>query len=111
MVKSNRTRTAIAVIAVLWGIIGVIGLVPAGLSVMIFDAPGSEKQSGTIWLFRAIASFPFVCFFTAITTLILNSFDRFKLSIVVLLLPLINVAIGGAAVIMIDQWQGGRFGG
>ena len=107
MTKSNL----IVVVAIVWGIVGLLALVPAGLSVMVFDAPGSETQPGTVWLFRAMMSFPFVCFAVAIAAAIFNVFEKPRLAIGVLLQPLIDLAIGVAALIVIDRIQGGRFGG
>lgn len=104
---SIRAKTIVNVISVGWGLIGVVALVPAGLSVMIFDAPGSEKQLGTVWRFRAVANFPLVCFLVMATALILNCSDRRKLAF--MFLPLMNIAIGIAAVITIDRVQRGQF--
>ena len=108
---SRRLKTIVTILSVIWGLIGVISLAPAGLSVMIFDAPGSENQPGTVWLFRAVASFPLVCFFVSGLSFVLNRYDFRKLAIALLFLPFINIGIAIAALIAIDRIQGGKFGG
>lgn len=107
---SNRSKTIVTVFSVFWAIIGIVSLVPAGLSVMMFDAPGSERELGTVWLFRVLASFPFVCFLVAVTALLLNYRDDRRLALTVLLVPFINIIVGIAALVAIERFQGGKFG-
>jgi hypothetical protein len=45
--------------------VGVVSLLPAALSCMILDAPGSEQRLAPVALMFSILSFPIACFYAA----------------------------------------------
>ena len=51
---------------IVFGVAGLLGLLPALTSVFLFDAPGSEKNPVTILLFCAAITFPIVCLISII---------------------------------------------
>jgi hypothetical protein len=59
-----KPTVAISIVAIgslAWAVLGIAGLVPAGFSVMLFDAPGSTSNPSNVGLFLLIASFPVFC--------------------------------------------------
>lgn len=46
----------------LWSVLGVLGLLPAMFSPMLFDAPGSTSSLPTIMFAIGVLAFPLACF-------------------------------------------------
>jgi hypothetical protein len=97
-------------LAAFWIVAGVIGLLPALFSVMFIGAPGALARPATVAFTVAVFTFPGACFLSAIVALGHRA-TRPPSAYLILLLPLINLAVGAAAFTWIQQFQGGRFNG
>ncbi|MDQ6765990.1 MAG: hypothetical protein M3Z22_07825, partial [Verrucomicrobiota bacterium] len=84
-------------------------ILPALTSVFLFDAPGSEKNPATIVLFWSALSFPLACLLSVVSSWILYQCDRFTAAGWAALVPILNVAGGGAALLWLELFNGGRF--
>jgi hypothetical protein len=88
-----------------------VSIVPAGFSVMMFDAPGSTGQPATWVLALAVLSFPLVCLFAAVNALIHRRSGQLSRAYWFLALPVASLLIGAAAAFWIETFQGGKFAG
>lgn len=95
--KSNKIRRAnlwITGIATPLYILVTIGLgIIAPMSVMAFDAPGSETKWQPWAFLMIVLSWPLVFLLAIILSWVLYKFKKHKASLFILLLPLINLAI------------------
>ena len=98
-------------IAILWFALGVIGFLPAAFSGMIFDAPGSENRFANVALATSIGTFPLVCICTGVKAIVYGRRGEFGSAYKTLMIPLINIAGGGAAIVWISWFQNGKFNG
>jgi hypothetical protein len=96
--------------AAIWIVAGAIGILPAIFSVMFIGAPGALERPATIAFTLAVFTFPGACFLAAVGA-IGNRAEHPVWAYLMLLLPLVNVAIGVAAFAWIQQFQGGKFNG
>ena len=97
--------------SIVWVPLGILSTVPAGFSVMMFDAPGADKNPATIALVFGLMSFPVACLFgVAISWKALRG-EKFFQACLWTYLPFVSLAIGGAGLAWIWMVQGGRFAG
>jgi hypothetical protein len=96
---------------VLWVALGLAAIIPALFSVMMFDAPGSEKNLAVRALAASLMGFPIVCGFSVAKSWLVFREKAYWLACALALLPLINVAVGGAGLAWIQLVQGGKFNG
>lgn len=68
--------------------VGVVSLLPAALSCMILDAPGSEQRLAPVTLMFSILSFPIACFYAARKAITQLRRDRLRAGYFWLLLPI-----------------------
>ena len=68
--------------------VGVVSLLPAALSCMILDAPGSEQRLAPVALMFSILSFPIACFYAARKAITQLRRDRLRACNFLLLLPI-----------------------
>lgn len=98
-------ETALGVPAVL------VGAVMAMMSVMMFDAPGSEKNPPVILLFASMVAFPLSCIVGIALAWIAVARRRDRGALWFSLLPLVPVLTGVVAIIWLQIASGGRFAG
>jgi hypothetical protein len=97
-------RTLGIILSVLCGIAGVVSLLPAVMSVMLFDAPGST-ESGLTWaIFWCLAALPF-CWFAGAGVPWLFRSKRF--GIWFFAIPFLDLAVLGGLFVAIDRFCGG----
>lgn len=94
-----------------WTLLGLACAVPAMFSVMMFDAPGSTSSPATVALVAALMSFPFICALTVGNVWHANRTGDVSAAYRWACLPLVNLAVGGAATLWIMLMQAGKFGG
>ena len=104
-------RLLVLIVGTIWIVAGAAGALPAVFSVMMIDAPGATERPATLALVAAVASFPCVCFFSATRAFRHRRVDELSRACFFLLLPVINLAVAGAAAAWIQQFQGGKFNG
>lgn len=94
--------------AIGWFFFGAVGILPAALSVMLFDTPGSDERPEAILLFWCLFSFPVVCIASAVRALRFRRADQFQKAYWALALPVLNIVIGAAVVGWIELIHGGK---
>jgi hypothetical protein len=82
---------------ILWGVIGVLSICPAGGVIAFFDQPSPNWNANYFFIFSVI-SFPIVCIISSLGIWIFrNKYKRLALSITLLpILPILLIFIGGA---------------
>jgi len=73
-----------------WLLVGAIAFLPAVMSPMLFDAPGSSSNPFTVGFAASIIAFPFVCLAGAVLPWVLQHWSFAKW---LLLLPLIHIGV------------------
>lgn len=111
------TRPTTALIAtVIWGPGFLVGLFMTGMSVMLFDAPGSENVVWTRLLFASVASAPALCIVSVIGSwivwLVTRSWEPGRGSALrgaMAALPLLSVLFVVIAAVLLQVNCGGSF--
>ena len=110
-VTSNAMKWYLAIMSVVVTLLGMASVMPAALSVMVFDAPGSTSNPATIALFIAVASCPFVCMGAVVGAWALYAASHSKLSAIVIWAPALNLAAAAIAFFCLDTFYDGKFNG
>ena len=110
--KMNATNpkagfTIRVVLTVLLVILGLLGCIPAMFTPMMFDDGDALHNPATIILAVSIVTWPPCCLIAIILAWVFRK--RSNGSLRFLLLPLINLLAGGAALLWITIFQGGEF--
>lgn len=101
-------RVWLIVTTIVFGCLGLIGVLGAFSSFFLFDAPGSEKNLAVWVLFWSLLTFPVVCVVAIAASWIVFALKRFVLARCVSLLPLLNLLAGMAAMLWLEIANGGR---
>ena len=109
--RRGRAKLIVILATVLWVGLGLFSVLPAMFSVMMFDAPGSDANPATWALFASVVSFPFVCGGAVATSWAAFRAGEFAKACWCACLPVINLAVGGAASAWITLAQDGKFAG
>ena len=88
---------------------GVLWVVPALLSVMMFDAPGSEQSRLTWMCVLSSMAYPPVCLVAVVCSWVLFKTSHHRSACVVALVPLLDVALFILALFLIETLQHGKF--
>lgn len=102
-------RVWLIVTTVVFGCAGIVGVIGAIMSFFLFDAPGSEKLAALWILFWSLLTFPAICAGAIAASWIGYALQWFRFARLVSMLPLLNIAAGGAAFCWIAIFNGGRF--
>lgn len=94
-----------------WTPLGVVSILPAMFSVMMFDAPGSEKNLATIALAASLMSLPVVCGIAVAMSWQSLRAASHAVACLWAMLPFVNLFVGGAGLNWIMWMQGGKFNG
>ena len=89
--KNKKTLIFLIIVNVLWAVSFLPSLTSCGMSVMLFDAPGSESSTFTIMLFISVLSYPPAVVIAVAGSMVMYLFKKEKLSIVFALLPLLSL--------------------
>jgi hypothetical protein len=108
--RKRRALFMVAMTTIIWAVIGLYGALSALLSVMLFDAPGSERQFGTILLAISIVLLPLTCFASILSSWVALHKDRLRVACVASFFPLAGLALILFAQCWIDHFQDGRLG-
>jgi hypothetical protein len=94
----------------------VVGALPAMMTPMMFDSPGSLESPATVTLAISVATFPLVCILAVLLSWLVFTLPvfadlphRYLWACGLMTLPLINVAVGGLALAWISYFNGGSF--
>lgn len=105
--KPKSPRTFLIVTTIVFGLAGVIGILPALTSFFLFDALGSTENPGTIVLFISALSFPIVCALSIAASWTLYAMKRFTVARWLAFLPVLNLLLGGAALAWLQIFNAG----
>ncbi len=105
---ASRATTFLLIATVLFGSGAVLGLMPALMAPMLFDAPGSTSNPGTILLFWSAFTFPVVCVVAIATAWILYTRKRVRAACWVALIPLLNLICGAGALAWLQLFNEGN---
>jgi hypothetical protein len=94
------------ILTALWALAGLAAVVPAMMTPMMFDAPGSERNPVAIGLAISVAVFPLICLSSAVLPWL---FRRRRFAAMFFLLPVANLALIAAIVFTLDYFCGGQF--
>ncbi len=103
-----RTRTYLLLASGVWVVAGMLGLVVAAFSCMLFDAPGSENNPATVAVFFTLVSFPIVCAAAIAISWTLYSLRLHLAACMISLLPLVDILAVIAAIVCSSVFYGGR---
>ena len=107
--SQKQARKFLIITTIVFGVAGLLGLLPALTSFFLFDAPGSEKNPATVVLFCAALTFPIVCLISIILSWILYARKHFAVACYTSFLPAVNIVCGGTALIWLELFNGGQF--
>ena len=106
----NKPRLILIAESVIYALLGLVGSVPAMMSPMMFDSPGSTQNPFTLALFASVISFPIVCLVGIVGAWTLYGKDRPGWARLFIHLPLINFAVLAIAVALLMITNQGNFG-
>jgi Sec-independent protein secretion pathway component TatC len=114
--KRKTALMFLFIATVIWIVGAVVGLLPALMTPMMFDAPGSLENSATVTLAISIATFPVVCIVAVLLSwlvfalpLLAHLPHRYVWACALTALPLINVSTGGLALAWLLYFNDGSF--
>lgn len=114
--KRKFALTFLFVATVILVLAAVVGFFPAVMTPMMFDAPGSLENPVTVTLALSVATFPIVCvlavilsWLMALLPMLAHFPQHYTWACLLTGLPLINVAIGGFAIVWLSLFNGGSF--
>lgn len=90
-------------------LLSLASLLPILLSVMLFDAPGSERNPYLLTIAWSIWLFPVACGLAVVAAWIAYARRWRAAAYLVLLLPLTNVLAFGIGGALLQRYCGGRF--
>lgn len=86
-----RSRTS------LFGLLGVLSVLPALIAPTILDAPHASRDPAKLLLFASLFTFPLVCFGSVLVAWPLHRRQHYTAAVWVSSLPMGNLALGIAA--------------
>lgn len=107
----NKTQVYLVTASTIVGGLGLLSVMPALLSVMMFDAPGSQENPATNLLFWSVFLFPLTCVVSVACAWGLYAAKVRRWAILVTGLPMINVLLGVIAIVWLELAYGGKFNG
>jgi O-antigen/teichoic acid export membrane protein len=107
--SQKSARRCLIITTVVFGLAGVLGLLPALTSVFLFDAPGSEKNPATIVLFFSALTLPIACLISIVLSWVFYARERFRSACYISFLPVVNLLCGAAALIWLELFNAGQF--
>jgi hypothetical protein len=94
-----------------WGLAGAASAFPAMFAVMLFDAPGSERNVPTVALALSMMAFPITCLVAIIECWSSHRAHNQRRLQIWACAPLLVLAVGAAAAAWVHFMQGGKLSG
>jgi hypothetical protein len=94
-ITEQSKRKALKVLTpgtIIFGILLIPGIAVTMMSVMLFDAPGSEENPWVLAFFYSIASFPVITVFS-FSSWIFYFLKKYTIAVIISLLPLISILL------------------
>ncbi len=91
--EKQTTKGFLAITSILFGVIGIFSIIPSLMSVMAFDAPGSENRIIAWVVFLGIFTFSPVCIVSIFCSWTFYGIGKYRSAKIIALSPLINVSI------------------
>ncbi|MBD2258048.1 hypothetical protein [Pseudanabaena sp. FACHB-2040] len=114
-----KRKTALMFLSIATAVLiaaAVIGVFPAVMTPMMFDAPGSMENPATVTLAIGVATFPIVCVLAVVLSWtvallpVLAQFPQhYSWACALTGLPLVNVVVAGLALAWLTVFNGGSF--
>lgn len=89
----QKAKASLWVSSAVFGLLGLVLFIPLLMSVMAFDAPGSEEQITTWVVFLCLFTFSPICILSIILSWILYGLKQYRFAKIIALSPLMNVSI------------------
>lgn len=93
----ERARAVLRSRTSLFGLLGVLGVLPALIAPTILDAPQASRDPAKLLLFASLFTFPLVCFGSVLVAWPLYRRRRHSAAVWVSSLPMVNLVAGIAA--------------
>jgi len=106
--RSIVTLIYLITMSIIVGAAGILSIIPAMFSVMMLDAPDAVKQPATVALAASVGFYPIISFAALASSWKAYSNDRRGLASALILLPCINLIVGGLAYLYIDTFRNGQ---
>ena len=100
-----HSKKVVKVATTAWSALGVLGILPALFTIKMLSAPGAVESLPTIILVVALASFPIVCLAAILISQRAISSEKYRRACGWACLPLVNIVIGGLALIWINYFE------
>ena len=94
-----------------WNGLGLLGVMPALMSPMMFATERATKRYSTLLLFASVVSFPIVCWLAVSFGEGTCARGDARMALYLMCAPLVNLALGAAASAWIGIVHGGSLGG
>ena len=107
--ENKSTRPFLIITSIFLLVVGLISVVPAMMSFMMFDAPGSEKNPTTIILFCSVLTFPAACLLAIVLSWILYACQRQRTACWAAFLPIANLIVAAIALVWLEVFNHGFF--
>ena len=89
----NKLKIWLIVATSIFGSLTILSLPMVIMSPMMFDAPGSTNNKALLAAFYSLISFPIIVLITIIVAWVLFRNNKLKTSLIISLIPLINLSI------------------
>ena len=109
MPSARQPVKLLVVMTFVWVLAGAVGIVPALMSPMMFDAPGSTDNPVVWVLFASVGTFPIACLVAVVSAWILHLVGLRRAAKWAMGLPLLNAAAVVGAFVWLLVVQGGSF--
>jgi hypothetical protein len=104
-------KTYLIIMTIVFGTTGALSLLPAALSVMMFDAPGSTSNPATIIAFLSVFTLPVTCGIGIGFAWMALGKERFRFARWIIWLPILNVLMLLIAVSILEVKYDGNLSG
>ncbi|EKD70349.1 MAG: hypothetical protein ACD_46C00560G0002 [uncultured bacterium] len=109
MDEAKKTKNTIIVCNIIFGLLFLPSLFISAMSVMMFDAPGSENSFYTMLLFLSVISFPLLAIISIPISWIVYKFQKYNIAIIVALSPILSIVFFALSWYLLYVMCNGRF--
>lgn len=104
-------KNYLTISSVIVGSMAFASIMPALMSAMMFDAPGSEENPATNAMFYAMFSFPLVCLLSIPLAWLLYAGSYLRAAAVAIWLCVVNIIVFVIGIVCLEIFYDGKFNG